>query len=234
MNRPTCKKPNRIILTFFLLIAFVFGALPQTSTTRNSIADLNHSVISEEGEGKKKEKKRKDEFKVYAGINFNQLNLSAQKYETTMGIGWLLGASYKRGRFFYWELGARFANPVYNLDDATIPSDSASLLDGIFGIRNIDIPVSFGINILSPISRIVGLRVFVSAVPAFAIGVGANDLNISMDDINTFNFLAQGGVGVDVAFLFIEVGMNYGFQDLFKNYSTSNPYQIYLNLGFRF
>ena len=55
-----------------------------------------------------------------------------------------------------------------------------------------------------------------------------------MDDINTFNLYGQGGVGVDVAFLFLEAGFNYGFTDLFKNDIESNPYQIFVNLGFRF
>jgi hypothetical protein len=151
-----------------------------------------------------------------------------------MGIGWLVGASYKRGKFFYWELGARYNNPVYNLDDATIPFDSAQLVDGIFSVRSIDIPATFGINILSITDRILGLRVFIRAVPSFVIGVGDNEINISKDNINAFNVYGELGVGVDIAFLFVEVGANYGFQDLSKDYSTSNPYQIYISLGFLF
>ena len=221
------------MLLFFSLI-FSDAVFAKISATNEVVADSNSVAKQEEVAKQKKDKKRKDEFKVYAGINFNDLNISSDKFGTTLGIGWQLGASYKRGKFFYWELGAFYDNPVYNLDDATKPADSASLLDGIFSVKSIDIPVSVGINILSVTSRIVGLRVFVSAVPSFAIGVGGNDLNISMDNINAFNFYGQAGVGVDVTFIFIEVGFNYGFQDLSKNYSTSNPYNAYLNLGFRF
>ena len=137
----------------------------------------------------------------------------------------MLGATYKRGKFFYWELGAQYNNPVYNLNDATIPKDLSSYFDIVFSVKRIDIPVSFGINILSVTSRIVGLRVFVSAVPSFAIGVGDNNLDISMDNVNTFNFYGQAGAGVDVVFIFIEAGFNYGFDDLFQDYSTSNPSQ---------
>jgi hypothetical protein len=183
---------------------------------------------------KSKKKKRKDEFKVFAGVNFNQLSIDSEMYKSTLAVGYLLGVSYKRGKFFYWEIGARLNNPVYNLDDLTIPPDSSSLLDGVFSVRNIDVPITFGINFLSITSRIVGLRVYVSAIPAFALGVGGNDLGISKDDINTFNLYGQGGVGVDVAFLFLEAGFNYGFTDLFKNEIESNPYQVFVNLGFRF
>lgn len=206
----------------------------QTSSMNDMVPMINELTPQDDDSQQKKDKKRKDEFKVYAGVNFNEINISSEQFSTIMGVGWLLGASYKRGKFFYWELGARYNNPVYNLDDATKPADSIQLLDGIFSVKAIDIPISFGINFLSVTSRIVGLRIFVSAVPSFAIGVGGNDLNISMDNINAFNFYGQAGVGVDVTFLFIEIGANYGFQDLSKNYSTSNPYQIYISLGFRF
>ena len=87
---------------------------------------------------------------------------------------------------------------------------------------------------MSITSRIVGLRVFVSAVPTFALGVGSNDINITKDNINSFMMYGQGGIGVDAAFLFLEAGLNYGFTDLFKNDIQSKPYQIFLNLGFRF
>jgi hypothetical protein len=143
-----------------------------------------------------------------------------------------VGASYKRGRFFYWGIGATYNNSVYNLMDTTlIPG---SLLDGVFSTKNIDVPVTLGINFLTFVSRIAGLRVFVSAVPSFTLGIGDNKLDISMDNINTFNLYGQAGVGVDVAFLFVEAGYNYGFIDLFKNDIKSNPNQIFVNLGFRF
>jgi hypothetical protein len=229
------KKENQktFILMMFILI-FSSTLLAQDPVVNEAQADTTKLTQQDEESKQKKDKKRKDSFKVYVGTNFNKLNLSSDEYGNTVGIGWNLGASYKRGKFFYWELGVRYNNSVYNLDDATKPIDASSLVDGIFSSRNIDIPASLGINLLSATDRIVGLRVFVSAVPSFALGVGGNDLDISMDNINTFNFYGQAGVGVDVFFLFIELGANYGFQDYFKNHSPSNPYQAYLNLGFRF
>jgi len=117
------------------------------------------------------------------------------------------------------------------MDTTLIPG---SLLNGVFSVRNIDVPITFGINFLTFVNRIVGLRVYVSAVPSFTLGVGDNKLGISMDHINAFNLYGQAGVGVDVAFLFVEAGYNYGFIDLFKNDVKSNPNQIFINLGFRF
>ena len=57
---------------------------------------------------------------------------------------------------------------------------------------------------------------------------------ISKDDINKFNMNVRVGFGLDKAFLFVETGYKYGFNDLFKNDIQSNPEQILVNLGFRF
>ena len=98
---------------------------------------------------------------------------------------------------------------------------------------DIDIPITGGINFLSALNRIVALRLFISAVPAINLGIGENDLGITKDDINSFVLYGQAGLGVNVAFLVIEVGYNYGFQDMLKNYE-SKPGQLFINLGFRF
>ena len=219
----------------FLLLIFIFVAnimFAQTSALAPSPDDIDYYPQDESETKQKKGKKRKDEFKVFGGVNFNILSMDTKLLKPAMATGWDLGASYKRGKFFYWQIGATYNNSVYNLMDTTlIPG---SLLDGVFSVRSVDIPVTVGINFLTFVSRIVGLRVFVSAVPEFALGVGDNKLGISMDHINTFNIYGQAGVGVDVAFIFVEAGYNYGFIDLFEHDIKSNPNQIFINLGFRF
>lgn len=184
-------------------------------------------------EKQKKKRKRKDEFKIYAGINFNTLIIDEEHFKSTMAPGFKLGGSYKRGRFFYWEIGAAYNNSVYHLDWVDSP-DTVSWSDGLFSVRNIDIPITLGINILSFTSRIAGLRAFVSAVPAFTLDIGENDIGIEKDDLNNFIIYGRGGVGIDAAFLFIEAGMNYGFEDILEKDINSKPIQIFLNLGFRF
>ena len=233
---------RRIKLLFIAIVLGAFSANAQdvafpdsvNSTVEDvALPDSVNTIAQEEPVQKqKKDKQKKDNFKVFGGANFNLLSMDSELLKPSMATGWLLGASYKRGRFFYWELGATYNNSVYNLlDTALIPG---SLLDGVFSVRSIDVPVKLGINFLTAVDRIVGLRVYVGAVPSFALGVGDNKLGISMDNINTFNLYGQVGVGVDVAFIFVEAGYNYGFSDLFKNDVKSNPNQVFINLGFRF
>jgi hypothetical protein len=221
-------------LIFFAIIFFLFSnfGVAQTEPVKTSAPDTTVSK-KDNDEGKKDKAKRKDEFIIYTGANFNTLFVSSDKYESNIRTGWQLGFDYKRGKFFYWQVGLRYNNAVYNLKDMTMPADSISDPDNIFSIRDIDIPITGGINFLSAVNRVVALRLFISAVPAFAIGVGDNDVGITRDDINTFNMYGQAGLGVNVAFIVLEAGYNYGFSDMFQN-AQSKPGQIFVNLGFRF
>lgn len=213
-------------LAICLVVMFVsVGNFVNAQVDTTQLAQPDTTIQEKGKEDKKDDKKRKDEFIPYVGVNFNRMTSSGQ-YESSTGIGYHLGFNYKRGKFFYWQVGARFNNAVFDL------TNNADSTDGV-PIKDIDLQVTGGINFLSPLNRIVALRLFVSAVPSFALGVGDNDLGIVKDDINSFMLYGQAGLGINVAFLVIEAGYNYGFQDMLKDYD-SKPGQVFVNLGFRF
>jgi hypothetical protein len=196
------------------------------------VAAPDTTIKEKDKKEKKEDKRRKDEFIPFVGVNFNKLYVSSdQNLESTIGLGYHLGFDYKRGKFFYWQVGARFNYAVYGLKDLSIQTDSADYIN--VGVADIDIPITGGINFLSAINRVVALRLFVSAVPAIALGVSDNDLDLTKDDINSFILYGQAGLGVNVAFLVIETGYNFGIQNLIKD-KDSKPGQIFVNLGFRF
>jgi hypothetical protein len=215
------------IMTMCFVAAIVFSfsyANAQTDSTKVAAAD---TTAQKKGKDEK-EKKRKDEFILYAGVNFSMFAGSTTAYESSTNLGYDIGAAYKRGKFFYWQVGAQFNNTVYDIHPVS-NSDSTDFV----GVRNLQIPITGGMNLLAPLNRIVALRLYISAMPSFALGVGDNKFGFTKSDINTFIFYAQGGLGVDIAFIVLDVGYNYGFQDQFKDFS-STPGQLYVNLGFRF
>jgi hypothetical protein len=208
------------IMTMCFIAALVFSfsyVNAQTDSTKVAAADTTSQKKGKD----EKEKKRKDEFIIYAGANFNQIS----DLNTDLGVGYNLGFDYKRGKFFYWQVGAQFNNSVYDITSA----DTSDLV----GIRSIIIPITGGINFLSFTNRILALRVFISAVPGFNLGVGDNKFGYSKDDIESFCMYGQGGVGIDVAFIVLEAGYNYGFTNVFTN-MDSKPGQVFVKLGFRF
>ena len=219
---------SKMLIVVSLCVFLSNAGIAQTEPVKASAPDTTVSK-KDKDEGKKDKAKRKDEFIPYVGVNFNNLSVSDEIYESSIGVGYHLGFDYKRGKFFYWQVGARFNGARYNLK--TIESDSADFIS--VPVYSIDIPVTGGINFLSAINRVVALRLFISAVPAINLGIGENDLGITKDDINSFVLYGQAGLGVNVAFLVIEAGYNYGFQDMLKEYK-SKPGQIFVNLGFRF
>ena len=203
---------NSLIILFCLIALGSFSSFAQ-----------NDSIP--ETEKNKKEKKKSDSFKVLIGGTINHISTSSNEFDASSNFGYIIGAKYKRGNFFYWELGARFNASSYSITDVDTKDD--------FKINSIDVPINFGVNLLSVTDRLVGLRVYLGGVPTFTTNVTNNDFNITEDDLNSFRMYGQAGVGVDVAFIFLETGVNYGFTDIFKEID-SNPTQIFINLGFRF
>ncbi len=186
----------------------------------------------------KKEKKAKSSFKAYGGVNFNNLSLdSADQIESKFTVGFDLGISYKRGRFFYYEVGARYNYRPFEVTDVS-NSNGTNQPTSSFSVSALEVPLTGGINITSFADRLIGVRVFLSGVPSFSVGKDVDELGLEKDDITNFMFYGQGGVGIDIAFFFVELGYNYGFSNLIKDIENesikSNPSQGYFNVGFRF
>jgi len=193
------------------------------------------SISTEKPAKEKKERKAKSSFKVYAGASLNSLNVPTDIYESGSRAGYMLGASYKRGRFFYYEIGARYNYREYGLtSSSSAPSPASSEVDKYLSISSIDVPLTGGINVTSFVDRLFGFRIFISAIPSFTAGVNDNVFNYTKDDVNGFNFNGQAGIGIDITVIFIEAGFNYGFSDTLNREFQSNMQQGFVNLGFRF
>lgn len=231
-------------LLFFLLLFSTKIALSQIDTTIKPAAvktdtippavvkaDTIPPATIKTDTTKSTKKKKSNRLIGYAGVTFNHLSLASTNYETNAALGWSLGVAYKRGKFFYWQVGARYNNAIYELKLAGQEPDT--LTDKKFSVVDIDVPLNLGINLLSATERVVGLRLFIGAVPSFILDVSSTDFpKFTKDDVNEFMLYGQGGLGIDVLFLSIDVGYNYGFNDLFKT-QESRPGQAFVHLGFR-
>ena len=45
---------------------------------------------------------------MLVGGTVNSISISSDQYDASGNVGYIIGAKYKRGKFFYWELGARY------------------------------------------------------------------------------------------------------------------------------
>lgn len=230
MKKPLTQHPFKIIVP--VIIAFLFSNILLAQFNNENFASIeeNTTEINDSYDFSSvsaiKEKK-KSSFKIFGGASFNNFNTS-DNLESNVRTGFMLGASYKRGKFFYYEIGARYNNRAFELKS----SDDTSVTT--FGVSAIDVPITGGINLTSYVDRLIGIRIFISAVPSFVIGVeNDNSAGFDKDDLNSFVMCGQAGVGIDIAFFFIEAGFNYGFTDTMQDYS-SNLSQAFVGIGFRF
>jgi hypothetical protein len=222
--------PAFVILFFVLAANFALAQVNQNPDTLKKAPVAVPAEAANTDDGKSKEGK-KNEIIFYGGINFTQLGSSTANYESESDIGYQLGGYYKQGKMFYWQAGARFCNSVIGYKPANA---AAGAEFGNFSVSDIDIPLTLGINFTSFMNRVLSVRLFASAVPAFTLKVGDNDYGITKEKVNSFVMYGQGGLGVNVAFVVLEAGYNYGFNELLVDYTDSNPGQLFINLGFRF
>jgi hypothetical protein len=203
-------------LLFFLLLFFSKIAISQTDTTIKPVPDTTIKPVAVATDSTKSEKKKKSTtLLAYAGATFNHLSMASADYETHATPGWSLGIAYKRGNFFYWQVGARYDNAIYELKKVGQAPDT--IPDKKFSVKNLDVPLTAGINLLSATQRLLGLRLFLSAVPSFVLDVDNTDYpGYSKSDTNGATVYGQAGLGIDVLFLSIDLGYNYGFSDVFR------------------
>jgi hypothetical protein len=170
---------------------------------------------------------KKRQITIYAGPNSNQMGGSTDKYNSNSGVGYHIGVAWQKKGFIFGQFGIRYNNAVYGFQSKATSKDTGNLK-----VQAIDVPLTAGINILN-FAKIVSLRGFVSAMPSFRIGVSDNHFGIDKDDVNSFIFYGQIGIGADIAFAMIDIGYNYGFSSLMKNFDNTNPGQWFLSLGVR-
>jgi hypothetical protein len=206
-------------------------AQPDTSKIAPAAAPTaNEEQSAVNGDKNKDKKGKKNEIILYTGVNFTQLGTS-DAYETEPETGYQLGAYYKQGRMFYWQAGARYASAKFGYKPA---NSQAGTGFGTVQVSEIDLPLTLGVNFTSFMNRVLSVRIFASAVPAFTLKVGDNPYGFTKDKVNSFVLYGQGGLGVNVAFLVLETGYNFGTKELLIENTDSKPGQIFINLGFRF
>lgn len=234
MKTVLSKSPiKKLVLVIFVFI-FSNSLFAQFENQNFAFNNENETLITTSSEVNTttpliQDKKGKSSFKIFAGATFNSLNADTN-FDPDTKTGYMFGASFKKGRFFYYEIGARYNNSSFGFNLNT--EDQR----GKFSVGAIDVPITGGINLTSYVDKLIGVRLFISAIPSFAISA----TDIEKDNVNSFVMKGQAGVGIDIAFFFIEAGFNYGFSDLLVDdisdipVGSSNLSQAFVGIGFRF
>ena len=149
---------KKLIPLPLFVILFSFSAFAQTDSIPDKNVAVQDTVIKKSSN--KKEHKRVTDFKIYGGVSTSKILLSNSSYESAYAAGYLLGFSYRKGRLGYWEIGLNYNNSIVSLDD-----EDVTVLEDNMQIRQLEVPLTVGINVLSLTRRVLGVRLFGGVVP---------------------------------------------------------------------
>jgi hypothetical protein len=162
------KKHNILLILSIFLVQITWAQIDSLQTDTTVVQE------PEIQDNNKKVKKRVSDFKVYGGLSVSSILLSDSEAESAYSAGYALGASYRRGKYFYWEIGANFNGAVVGFEDVLYSEKTLEF-------RQFNFPLTGGLNILGGTSRVLGIRAFAGVVPGVITKVPSNSFELSME-----------------------------------------------------
>jgi len=170
------------------------------------------------------------EIKPTIGLNVSKLNDEPESFSQSARVGYQLGGSLQLGKKLYFEPGIFWTKLGSEMVHA-----NESDLDFKTDISAIRIPVFVGYQIIGgDEENIFGLRVFGGPTGSWVTKVSANDTDLEKEDFNNFLWGVDVGAGVDVWLLFLDMGYEWGLNDVFKDDPNHGKNRAWwANLGIR-
>lgn len=194
----------------------------------------------------------KDHFsdiRVFGGINIGSLSNDGTEFTLIDSvvhskgldaqIGYQGGLSFTYGNHFYVSPGLWYTkftvnsylfNETQNNDDVDFEKESS--------ISMLSIPVRFGFRFINPNDEnIFNVRLFGGFTGQHVLSVsssGDSQIQIDKDDYENLMVSATAGLGVDVLFLFMDLGYDLGLTNFEKSSNKSRHNSMFVNIGAKF
>lgn len=171
------------------------------------------------------------EIKPAIGLNFSRLSSDPESFSQSARAGFQLGGSLQFGKKLYFEPGIFWVSTGSEL----VHADDANLSYNL-DVSSIRIPAFVGYQIIGgDEENIFGLRVFGGPTGTWVTKVSANDTKLDKEDFSNFLWGLDVGAGIDVWLLFLDVGYEWGLNQVFKeDPSEAKLHAFWFNLGARF
>jgi hypothetical protein len=171
------------------------------------------------------------EIKPTFGLNFSRLSNEPEDFNQSARPGFQLGGSIQLGKKLYVEPGifwVKMSKDLVHVDQTELDFDN--------NISAIRIPVFVGYQIIGgDEENIFGLRVFGGPTGSWITKIEANDTELEKEDFNNFLWGVDVGAGVDVWLLFLDIGHEWGLNQVFKeDPNEAKNHAWWFNIGMRF
>lgn len=169
------------------------------------------------------------QLKPHIGINFPSLTSPPLGRDVESNNGFIIGVSYKYGKRFYFEPGLQYATFGHKL---TKTLDSEEYIE--INSMSIRVPVMFGGNFMDK-DALVNIRAFTGPSMTFAFTEDIDFGNLKVDERNQILWGWNVGYGIDIWYLYLEVGYEFGLSNYFSTheYDTrkANQNMLWITLG---
>ena len=153
------------------------------------------------------------------GLDIARLTDDPGNFESDFRPGFHVGGTILVGEQFYFQPGIyfmRYSNELVSADDENITVD--------YSVNNLLIPVHVGFHLLERgETEIFNIRLFGGLNGIFPLSVQSNedpDVTYEPDNLNDMHLQLEGGVGVDILFLFVEGSYQAGITDYYDDDET--------------
>lgn len=167
------------------------------------------------------------EIKASVGTNISSFSSTPDGSSYSGKAGYQFGGGVLIGNKFYVEPGVQFVRST-----GEITENSTSFE---FDQNFVKIPVYAGYHLLGAEEKPFALRVFAGPTVSIAGKIAKGEDQIGKDDINKAIWAVDGGLGVDIFFLFIEANYEYAFNDHFVSEANNAKHGAFIiNAGVHF
>src|SRR6056297_1456072 len=169
------------------------------------------------------------ELRIGGGLNYNSFPSDIEGYSFSSAAGYQFGAELQFGDRLYFQTGLH----LESLRTEVLDQPGGVSADDI-EINRLRIPVYLGYRFASSKSWL-NMRIYTGPNASFVINRNLDEtFSIEGDDFSSALFGYNVGAGVDLAFLFVDVGYMFGLNDVleFEDSSSSNNL-FFVNAGLR-
>ncbi len=167
------------------------------------------------------------ELKALIGTNFSKLSGSHDGKTFSGRAGYQFGGGLLIGDKFYVEPGIQFGRSSRTITESSTSID--------FDQNFVKIPVYAGYHLLGAESDVFALRVFAGPAVSIQGKVTKGSEQIGKDDIKKAIWAVDGGIGLDILFLFIEANYEHSFSNHFVNGESDSKHSAFIiNAGVHF
>lgn len=169
------------------------------------------------------------ELRIGAGFNASSFPSDLEGYSLSSAMGYQFGAELQFGDRLFFQTGLHFENMKTNID-----AQPSGISAENFEVNRLRIPVYLGFRFTTNESWLNG-RLFTGPNASLVVNRTLDEaFDLDDDDLSSVLFGYNVGAGVDIAFLFVDVGYMFGLNDVLDlgNSSSSNNL-FFVNGGLR-